>query len=302
MSWWKCLAGLVVGCCLALVASAGETLRFVHPPPEIRGDQRHSYYWDLLAAALEANRGKYGDYELVAYDTPMNFARAASEVESGERGRVNIVARATNLELEARLRPVPLPLDKGLLGYRLFLIMPEMQERLDQVRTLEDLRRFSIGQATPWTDVKILEAGGFRLVLANDYEGLFKMLGARRFDLFSRGLNEIHSEWLAQRDSVPGMAIERGLVLHYPMPRYFFVPRTEQGARMAERIEDGLRRLARSGEFERRYQAYKRTMVADLNLAGRRVIRLPNPQLSSLAPLTDKFWWDDLAAELAPRK
>lgn len=281
---------------------AGETLRFVYPPPEIRGDQRHAYYWDLLAAALEANRGRYGDYELVAYDTPMNFARAATEVESGDRGRVNIVARATNLDLEARLRPVPLPLDKGLLGYRLFLIMPEMQERLDQVRSLDDLRQFSIGQATPWTDVKILEAGGFRLVLANDYEGLFKMLGARRFDLFSRGLNEIHSEWLAQKDNVPGMVIERGLVLHYPMPRYFFVPRTEQGARMAERIEDGLRRLARSGEFERRYQAYKRAMVADLNLAGRRVIRLPNPQLSALAPVGDKFWWDDLAVELAPRK
>lgn len=293
---------VIAGCCLALRAGMAETLRFVYPPPEIRGDQRHTYYWELLAAALEANRGKYGGYELTAYDTPMNFSRAVSEVESGDEGRVNIVARATNLELEARMRPVPIPLDKGLLGYRLFLIMPETQERLDQVRTVDDLRRFTIGQATPWSDVKIIQAAGFKLVLANDYEGLFKMLGARRFDLFSRGLNEIHGEWLSQREQVPGMVIERGLVLHYPMPRYFFVPRTKKGARMAERIEDGLRRLARSGEFERRYQAYKRAMVADINLAGRRIIHLPNPQLSPLAPIGEKIWWDDLAAELAPRR
>lgn len=293
---------LIIFCCTAWHALAAETMRFIHPPPEVSSDERHNYYWDLLIAALEANRSKYGDYEVQAFDTPMNFARAASEVEAGQRGRVNIVARATNLELESRLLPIPIPLDKGLLGYRLFLIMPETQEALERVRSVDDLRRFTIGQATPWTDVKILDANHFKLVLANDYEGLFKMLGARRFDLFSRGVNEIQGEWRAQKDKAPGMLIERRLVLHYPMPRYFFVPRTEQGARMAERIEDGLRRLAQSGEFERRYQRYKQMVLADIDLAGRQVLSLPNPQLSSLAPIGEKFWWDDLASELAPRK
>jgi len=292
----------LAGTCLALQLVAGESMRLIHPPPEVKGDQRHSYYWELLSAALEANRSKYGDYEVVAYETPMNFSRAVAEVEAGARGRINIVARATNLELESRLRPIRIPLDKGLLGYRLFLIMPGTQERLDRVNTLDELRNFTIGQATPWTDTKILAANNFKLVLANDYDGLFKMLGARRFDLFSRGVNEIYGEWLLQKDEIPGISIERGLVLHYPMPRYFFVPRTEQGAKMAERIEDGLRRLAQSGEFERRYRNYKQLILADLNLAGRRVLHLPNPQLSSLAPTSEKIWWDDLTSELAPRK
>lgn len=283
-------------------SQADEVMRFIHSPPETKADQRHAYYWELLAAALESNKKKYGPYEIVAYETPMNFSRAVSEVEAGEKGRINIVARATNLELESRLRPIRLPLDKGLLGYRLFLIMPEMQERLDKVTTLNELRQFSIGQGAPWTDVKILEANQFKLVLANDYDGLFKMLGARRFDLFSRGVNEIHTEWMAQKNSIPGITIERGLILHYPMPRYFFVPNNEQGARMAERIEDGLRRLAQSGEFERRYQVYKRQVLADINLSGRRVLRLSNPQLSPLAPTGEKFWWDDLSVELAGRK
>ena len=88
----------------------------------------------------------------------------------------------------------------------------------------------------------------------------------------------------------------------YRMPRYFFVPRTEQGARMARRLEDGLRRMARSGEFDRRYRAYKRLVLTGVDLAGRRVFRLPNPQLSELAPTGEAFWWDDLAVELAPRR
>lgn len=301
-NWLRTLLITLAALLVPVAAWATEPMLFVHPPPETANDQRHSYYWEILEAALQVSRDRYGDYKVVSYGTAMNFPRAVAELESGDAGRVNIVARATNLDLETRLRPIPLPLDKGLLGYRLFLIMPGLQERLDKVRTLDDLRRFSIGQATAWTDVKILLASHFNVVQSNDYEGLFQMLAAGRFDLFSRGVNEIDQEWDARRLKIPGMTIENSLVLHYPMPRYFFVPRTAQGARMAERIELGLRRLAQSGEFERRYQSYKKLVLADLNLAGRRVFRLANPQLSALAPTGEAFWWDDLALELAPKR
>ncbi|NSL53722.1 type 2 periplasmic-binding domain-containing protein [Uliginosibacterium aquaticum] len=294
---------LLLSCLLnaALPARAAEPMSFIHPPPENASDKRHTYYWEILEAALQSNRSKYGDYKVMSYGTPMNFQRAAAEVEAGEKGRINIVSRATNLELEERLRAIPIPLDKGLLGYRMFLVMPETQTRLDKVQTLEELKQLTIGQASVWTDTKILGDNNFKLVLADNYEGLFQMLGVRRYDLFSRGAIEIHAEWLAHKDKIPGLAIEKKFVLAYPMPRYFFVPRNKDGEKMAERIEDGLRRLAKSGEFERRYQAYKKLVLADLDLSGRKVFRLTNTQLSDKAPpLTDKFWWDDLAAELAP--
>lgn len=295
-----CLLGALAP---GLRARGAEPMRFVHPPPETTSDQRHTYYWALLEAALQSNRAQFGDYTVVSYDTPMNFQRGVAEVESGDAGRVNILARATNLDLETRLLPIPIPLDKGLLGYRLFLVMPDTEAKLGAVRTLDELKRFSIGQASAWTDVRVLSDNGFRLVIADNYEGLFQMLGAHRFDLFSRGVNEIHAEWMAHRDSVPGITIDRALVLQYPMPRYFFVPRTPLGRRMAARISDGLHRIARSGEFERHYQAYKKAVLADVDLSGRRVFRLPNPQLSNLAPpQSDKRWWDDLATELAPRR
>jgi hypothetical protein len=282
-------------------AACAEPMRFVYPPPEVAGDERHLYSWQLLEAALAANREQYGDYSLQPYPSSMTFQRGVAEVESGGR-RVNIVSRATNLDLEKRLLPIRIPLDKGLLGVRLFLIMPATQSRLDQVRTLADLRRFTIGLSSSWSDVSILQSAGFKLVLSDAYLPLFSMLGAGRFDLFSRGAVEIKAELAANADKVPGLAIEKRLLLHYPLPRYFFVPRTPEGERMARRIEDGLQRLRRSGEFERRYQAWKKLVLKDLDLSGRAVFRLPNPELSPAAPLADKYWWDDLASELgAPR-
>ena len=184
----------------------------------------------------------------------------------------------------------------------MFLVMPETQVRLEKVRTLDDLRQFSIGQSSSWTDVQILKSAGFKLILSDTYSPLFSMLGAGRFDLFSRGAIEIGSEWRLHRDAVPGLMIEKRFILYYPMPRYFFVPRTPEGERMAERIEDGLQRLRRSGEFERRYQVWKNLVLKDVPLAGRTVFRLTNSELSSEAPLADKYWWDDLSDEVAPSR
>ena len=295
-----CIRILVV--LLLLSGSSGlraAEQRFVYPPPEASGDERHSYYWQLLEAALAANRDKYGDFSATPFETAMTFQRASAEVEAGG-ARVNIVSRATSLDLEKRLLPIRIPLDKGLLGARVFLVMPDTQRRLEQVTSLDDLRKFSIGQSSSWTDVKILEAAGFRLVLSDAYLPLFSMLGAHRFDLFSRGAIEIESEWRAHREKVPGLTIEKRFVLYYPMPRYFFVPRTAEGQRMAERIEDGLQRLRRSGEFERRYQRWKKIVLKDVQLADRVVFRLPNPELSAETPLADKYWWDDLSSDVTP--
>jgi len=289
----------IVICCFCNIGYALEPMVFIHSPPENVSDQRHTYYWQILEAALQSNIHEFGDYKITSYGTPMNFLRAVAEVEGGEQGRINIVSRATNFELEKRMRAIPIPLDKGLLGYRLFLIKAGLQEKLNAVETLEELKTFSIGQAADWTDTKILQSNNFKLVLGNNYQSLFHMLNRKRFDLFSRGAIEIQAEWQANKVSIPDLAIEKNIVLAYPMPRYFFVSRSKQGEAMAKRIEDGLQRIAKSGEFERRYQAYKKLVLGDLDLAGRKVFRLTNSQLSDKAPpLSDPFWWDDLSQEL----
>lgn len=282
------------------VSYASEPLTFIHSPPENASDQRLNYYWQILEAALQSNISEFGDYKIISYGTPMNTLRAVTEVEGGEQGRINIVSRATNIELEKRLLAIPIPLDKGLLGYRLFLIKADLQEKLDKVNTIEDLKAFSIGQAADWTDTKILKQNDFNLVLGNNYQSLFQMLNRQRFDLFSRGAIEIQAEWEANKQKIPDLEIEKSIMLAYPMPRYFFVPRNKKGEAMAKRIEDGLQKMAKSGEFERRYQAYKKLVLSDLDLAGRKVFRLTNTQLSDKAlPLDDPFWWDDLSQELS---
>jgi len=282
--------------CCALAASAAP-LQLVYPPGQNAGDKRYQYYWDLLTMALNANQPQYGKFSLQAADQPMSPARAALEIARGNM--VNIMVRTTSADLEKQLLPIRIPLDKGLTGYRMFLIRREQQAQLSQVASLADLAQFSIGQDRQWVDVHILRAAGLQVVEGEGYAGLFRMLQIGRFALFSRGVNEIADELAEQRPHLQELAIEQKLLLYYPLPRYFFVARTAEGERAAQRIEQGLQRLLQSGEFDRRYRNYKKLVLGQLNLKGRRLFRIANPTLSAETPLQNGAWWDDLRTELA---
>ena len=90
----------------------------------------------------------------------------------------------------SRWLPVRVPTRRGLLGFRLLLIRRQRQSEFRNIRSLDELRRFSIGQGFAWSDAEILRSQGLR-VETGSYEGLFRMLAAGRFDCYPRGINEV---------------------------------------------------------------------------------------------------------------
>lgn len=282
---------------LSLLASlqaraGGQAAVLRYPMQEASGDQRYAYYWQLLQAALDVTEKDYGKAVLQPSTVPMNASRALVALQSGA---IQVLARVTSQQLENDLVPIRIPLDKGLTGYRLFLVNAERQPELDKVGTLKQLGRFSIGQESRWVDVEILRSAGLTVVTGDSYTGLFGMLGSGRFDLLSRGVDEIAAEQAMYQHVAPRMVVERRLLLHYPLPRYYFTASSKAGRKLASRIAVGLERLRESGEFERRYRAYRAVMLKPLRLQGRRLLEISNPQLPLATPLQDKRLWDDLS-------
>lgn len=289
----------VVGLILTVLLHASAwaaPMQYIYPPPENGADVRMSFYWDILQMALDETQSKWGPYELQPGQKVMTPARAEMQLANSQD--ISVMARTTSIEREKKLLPIRIPLDKGLTGYRLFLIKGVNQPAFSGIRSTTELRQFSIGQAASWIDVDILRHAGLDVVTGPTYESLFPMLDAGRFDLFSRGVNEISAEMAANAPTYPDLAVEKKLVLYYPLPRYFFFSRTADGEKLAQRAEAGLRVLMRNGKFQKRYVQFKKSILADLNLSGRRVIRIANPTLSKETPLADKDLWDNLEAEL----
>lgn len=239
-----------------------------------------AYQFELLDEALRRSVPKYGPYIEQAYTEPMAASRDQREAVAGELINI-LIADAGIKALDEGMIHIPIPLDKGLHGTRISFIMEGTQERLAAVKTLEDLRKFQIAQGAGWGDVKILEYNKIAVVTSPTYESLLAMLQRGRYDLFPRGAIEIGEEFESYRERIPGLAIERALVIHYPFPQYFYVSKSEP--RLAERIAYGLKQMVEDGTFDAIFNKHFGATLAALKLDQRTIIELENPFLPDWA-------------------
>jgi ABC-type amino acid transport substrate-binding protein len=295
--WMRLAALWLFGACTVGVAvAAGAPMRLVHRGPESAADSRRQYDWVLLREVLERTRAQAGAFELITSDSPMNSARALAELLNS-KGKINILARVTSNALEQQLLPIRIPIERGLRGYRLFLIRADQQARFRAVTDLAGLQKFTFGQGKTWLDIDVLEGAGLRVEASSSYDSLFPMLLVGRFDAFPRGLDEIYPEYEVRHPSLPELAIEQNLLLYYPMPRYFFVRRDAEGEQLAHRIEAGLEMMVRDGSLKALFWRFHGDSIRRARLDRRTLLRLQNPQVPAATPLGRTELWFDPASE-----
>lgn len=270
-------------------AAASARMVVITDPPETTLDKRNDFPEKLLYAILENTRNQFGSYEIRFSRLAMDRKRLLYELERGER--VNLSAKASQSEWEKRLIPIRIPIDKGIGGYRLFHIRAQDQSLFDQLKSIDELKRLRVGAQMGWSSVPIYQAHEFTMVTGNNYEGLFGMLSARRFDYMPRGLAEIFIEHELRKAQYPELAIEQHLLLYYPFPKYFFVSPAKP--ELAERIRTGLLALIANGTFDRMFYEYHADMLKRAKLCERRLLTLGNPELGQETPYnTDSYWYD----------
>ncbi len=291
--WGVGLCLLVMGFAPFGVVRAADALveqwRFVHNAPETADDQRYAYHWRVLRAALEVTREQYGAYQLEP-GQPLSEKLQVVEMQR-PHGSLNTLVLDATQSLEETLLPVKIPVDKGLLGYRVFLIQAADQPRFAGVQSLEQLRQLRFGQQREWSDVAVYKAAGLPVVTGSSYEGLFHMLMLRRFDAFGRGVSEVSGELAHWRKQYPQMIIENELLLYYPLPVYFWFARTDEGRLRAQRVEEGMRMLIADGTLDRLFAEEYAATIKQLGLERRRTLKIANPHLSSLHPFDKPEYW-----------
>jgi hypothetical protein len=260
--------------------------------PRLRPGAINAYDLAVLHEALERTRPDYGAYELQPFTEKVSLARA---IQLAIEGRlVNLLPVGVGEPApELEMIPVPFPIDKGLLGYRVALIDRRSQDRLSRVHSIEELRQLRVGQGSGWSDVRIYENQRIPIDTTPDYESLVLMLLHGRFDLFPRGLWEIPPELAAYGKRYPDLAVEQHLLLHYPFFEAFYVSRS--APRLAARLTAGLERMVADGSFEALFARHFGKFLANLNLRQRVVIELENPFLPAWVPLKRKELWFDPA-------
>lgn len=228
-------------------------------------------------------------YKVVVTKEPYSQVKIMEEVANGN---LELFWNSSNAEKEEAYLPIRICLYKGLLGNRIFIINKNNQSKFDQIKTLEDLKKITIGQGKSWADTKILESNGFTVIKANKYESLFNMVEGGRFDAFSRGVHEPFGE-LEKHPDLKELTVEKGLMLVYRMPFYLFVGK--QNKVLAKDLEAGLNAAIADGSFDQTFfgDSSVQDVLAKADMKNRRSFFLENPTLSKETPLDRKELWFD---------
>lgn len=264
------------------VVSAEKTIRINN-----FSDPNAAYAIKMLKLAIA--HSDTPNYQLSISEEDFTQARVNEEVRTG--GLLDLCWTTSDAQIETQLQPIRIPLFKGLLGYRIFIINKNNQAKFDNVKTLDDLKRLTIGQGRTWADGRILEANGFNVVKANKYPSLFYMVEGGRFDGFPRGVNEPFGELEARPEL--DLTVEKNLMVYYQMPFYFFV--SPENKILAKTLETGFERAIANGEFDKVFYGDKaiQDVLQKANMKNRTLFKLDNPLLSKETPVNRPELWFD---------
>jgi hypothetical protein len=249
-------------------------------------DETKEYKYQLLQLILEKTQKTDGPFKI---ETPKHEITQARDIDLLARGYFDVVLTLTSKEREEELHPIRIPIYKGMYGYRIATINQSDQPKFSALRTLKDFQQLWAGQVEVWPDTQILRANGFKVVGVSGYVELFAMLKKRRFDFFPRG---VHEPWKELADvKIPGLVVEKDLVLHYPAPGYIFTRKGNQ--KLADRLERGFRMAIEDGSFDRFFYNHPdiKNVLTRADLKKRRIFELKNPVLPKDTPLNDKKLW-----------
>jgi hypothetical protein len=265
-----------------LHAQTGEPVRLPHhismPDPQL------AYVRRLVELALSRAGSRR---EVRTVDLDMAQGRTLVELAL-PNSPIDLMWTMTDRQRESSgLLPVRIPIDRGLLGWRLLLVRRSELADWAKVRSLKDLSGRLAGQGHDWPDTTILRANGLQVGTSSVYEALFRMLAAGRIDYFPRSILEIDAEMAGGR--YPELAIAPDLMLHYPAAAYFFVsPRRPE---LAAELKEGLEAAAADGSFQRLHRDQYGTVLKAHPVKPGRVLRLSNPLLPAETPLQRRELW-----------
>jgi len=239
------------------------------------------YHVQLLQKALSYS---VTPYTLQPATETMAQSRVLREI-SQRTGIVDVYWSMTSAAREKLLKPVRIPLSRGLLGWRLLLVN-EDKPFLSAQRTKQNTL---FVQGHDWPDSEILKANGIKIHAANDYHAMFTMVEKGRVNALPRSVIEITDE---QKSIAAKLFVAPDLMLYYPTAEYFFV--ANEDTKLAAAIEHGLTEMYKDGSFNALFEQQYGAIINQLAQQKRKVLKLHNPLLPTATPLDKPEYWQPL--------
>ncbi|MFL0802036.1 MAG: diguanylate cyclase [Agarilytica sp.] len=274
------------GLCSVSIAQTHNVLEITYPAAITTQDQ---LIVDILRLAVSKS-DKSHLYQLSPLPNASGPERALeTKMKQVQTGQLSVMWAGAQEVNERTMQPIKIPILKGLLGHRIFIIRKDKQVLFDSLSSIEDLKQLSLGQARFNNDTNILKQAKLSVVDPVKHDNLFKMLEGGRFDYFPRALHEPWEE--IQTHSDLPLAVEQKILLVYPYALYFYV--SQKKAELNDMITQGFRNAIEDGSFDQLFFSSEliKTTFEKSNFRSRKVFHIPNPNFNASAYQQNSELW-----------
>ena len=247
-----------------------------------------SYEISVLRLALANAEGEH-TLDIVPQKQP-NQARIFRILQQNN-APFNIFFSGFSPAREEQLLQVDFPISRGLLGHRIFIINKDSQEKMAAIGSLAEMKKgISIGSGIGWPDTEIFKYNGFE-VSSSSYNNLWRMLEAKRFTAFNRGVHEAFIEITQRQPIHNNLIVDSSLMVVYPLDYFFYI--TPHRPELRDTVLQGLEKAFENGEFIENFNSHPqiKSMLKQLRPQGRRIFYLENPFLSKRVKEIPKKYW-----------
>lgn len=196
------------------------------------------------------------------------------------KGNIDVFIAAADERREQLANPIYVPLDRGLLGFRVCLVNKQASSFKDVSTTEQFIEgKLSIGLGTHWPDTSIYEKNGFEVVTSPVLDSLFNMLDNKRFDCFSRSVNEVQAEIEQYKNT--NITLDENLVFIYPNGTFIYV--SPKNPRLHRRLSTGVGLSIEDASYFDIFEEYFSNALLKHGIYERKLLLMENPNISSHA-------------------
>ncbi len=259
--------------------SASTSVRMVIPGASAPFSVRNPFIEQLLVMVFAKQ-----NITLELVDAPENITQGRALKELNSPDILDLTWSVTTVEREQNLTPIRIPIYQGFIGWRVFVINKNNQEKFSAIDNVEQLSKLLAIQRFDWPDYQIFLENNLKVDGSLPFSQMYKAIESGLADYFPRSVLEVTRE-LNELNS-DKLTIEQTLLLKYPSSYYFFVGKNN--TELAECIEKGFEIALADGSYQLLFQQHFGPALDILNLNERKILYLSSSLLPAQNPLMNE--------------
>ena len=249
-------------------------------------NEESQFAYAVLKLALEKSGEKFvlhkSEYE-------MSDARVSKQLE---KNLFDIAWLGSSPELEKVHTYVPIPITRGMLGKRIFIINKKKQNQFSILKSIEDLKKYMAGLGIGWPITTILQHNKIPVTTVNRFEALFQMVSVGRLDYIPLGANESQFFVSKFKDKYENLAVEKAILLNVLFYDFFFYINKKNIA-LKKIILNGFKKAYEDGSYMKLFNSHpEHSDIKQLALSSRTTFDIDNPFASEAVKAIDGKYWD----------